>query len=144
MTFVLPITVKCSEEKDGPSRVVTVTPPGSFETVSIGGKKLSVPVPPPPLHPRRVRSAVVVAAGLSTRMFPASAVVKKELFPIVDHDGMCKPVILAILEGLTESGIDRFVIVVQEKDIAVFDEFFSMRAVLMHKHRQENGEKDEN
>lgn len=89
----------------------------------------------PMMHPRRVRSAVIVAAGLSTRMFPASAVVKKELFPIVDHDGVCKPVILAIMEGLVESGIERFVVVVQEKDIAVFDNFFSMKAVEKHKHR---------
>lgn len=87
------------------------------------------------LHPRRVRSAVIVAAGLSTRMFPASAVVKKELFPIVDHDGVCKPVILAIMEGLVESGIERFVVVVQEKDIPVFDDFFSMKAVENHHHR---------
>ncbi|CAM9274498.1 unnamed protein product [Scytosiphon promiscuus] len=105
----------------------------------------SPPTPPQPpspnstprrtLHPRRVKSAVIVAAGLSTRMFPASAVVKKELFPIVDHDGVCKPVILAIMEGLAESGIERFVVVVQEKDIAVFDDFFSMKAVEKHKHR---------
>lgn len=88
------------------------------------------------LHPRRVRSAVIVAAGLSTRMFPASAVVKKELFPIVDHDGVCKPVILAIMEGLVESGIDRFVVVVQRRDIKVFDGFFSMEAVQGHKGRR--------
>ena len=87
------------------------------------------------LHTRRVKSAVIVAAGLSTRMFPASAVVKKELFPIVDHDGVCKPVILAIMEGLVESGIERIVVVVQEKDIPVFDAFFSMKAVEKHKHR---------
>lgn len=78
---------------------------------------------------------MIVAAGLSTRMFPASAVVKKELFPVVDHDGVCKPVILAIMEGLVESGIERFVVVVQEKDIPVFDGFFSLEAVKAHKHR---------
>jgi len=79
---------------------------------------------------------VIVAAGLSTRMFPASAVVKKELFPIVDHDGVCKPVILAIMEGLVEAGVERIVVVVQEKDIAVFDAFFSMKAVEKHRHRR--------
>lgn len=107
------------------------------EALSGDQNGLARPSPPRPLHLRRVRSAVVVAAGLSTRMFPASAVVKKELFPIVDHDGVCKPVILAILEGLAESGIDRFVIVVQEKDVAVFDDFFAMKHVEAHKHRRE-------
>lgn len=103
-----------------------------------GGPRSSPPQAAAPrlLHPRRVRSAVIVAAGLSTRMFPASAVVKKELFPIVDHDGVCKPVILAIMEGLVESGIERFVVVVQRKDIPVFDAFFSMEAVQGHKGRR--------
>lgn len=119
----------------------------SPEELSCGRDPLSTSPPAPPhppgvitprrmLHPRRVKSAVIVAAGLSTRMFPASAVVKKELFPIVDHDGVCKPVILAIMEGLAESGIERFVVVVQEKDIPVFDDFFSMKAVEKHKHRR--------
>ncbi|CAM9232286.1 unnamed protein product, partial [Ectocarpus fasciculatus] len=134
MTGVLPVTVirptspsgDGSEAADGVSN--PTTPPPLLQTSSL--------VPPRMLHPRRVKSAVIVAAGLSTRMFPAAAVVKKELFPIVDHDGVCKPVILAIMEGLVESGIERFVVVVQEKDIAVFDDFFSMKAVEKHKHRR--------
>lgn len=117
--------------------VMRAPPPSGGEELA-GGSQLS-PAPPRPtraLHPRRVKSAVIVAAGLSTRMFPASAVVKKELFPIVDHDGVCKPVILAIVEGLVEAGVERIVVVVQEKDIAVFDAFFSMKAVEKHKHRR--------
>lgn len=136
MTGVLPVTVirptspsgDGSETTTGVSHPTTPLPPPPLRASSL--------VPPRMLHPRRVKSAVIVAAGLSTRMFPASAVVKKELFPIVDHDGVCKPVILAIMEGLVESGIERFVVVVQDKDIAVFDGFFSMKAVEKHKHRQ--------
>ncbi|CAN0050212.1 unnamed protein product [Ectocarpus sp. 6 AP-2014] len=137
MTGVLPVTV---------IRPTSPSGDGSETATGVGLPTTTPPPPPPPLqtsslapprmlHPRRVKSAVIVAAGLSTRMFPASAVVKKELFPIVDHDGVCKPVILAIMEGLVESGIERFVVVVQEKDIAVFDDFFSMKAVEKHKHR---------
>lgn len=138
MTCVLPVTVirhddnhddiSNSAEEQSSSGPLPGRPRVSLEN---GG----VSPPPRMLHSRRVRSAVIVAAGLSTRMFPASAVVKKELFPIVDCDGVCKPVILAVLEGLLESGIDRFVVVVQEGDIKVFDEFFSMNAVKKHKHR---------
>ncbi|CAN0498331.1 unnamed protein product, partial [Ectocarpus sp. 12 AP-2014] len=135
MTGVLPVTVirptspsgDGSETATGVGHPTTTPPPPPLQTSSL--------VPPRMLHPRRVKSAVIVAAGLSTRMFPASAVVKKELFPIVDQDGVCKPVILAIMEGLVESGIERFVVVVQVKDIAVFDDFFSMKAVQKHKHR---------
>ncbi|CAN0050821.1 unnamed protein product, partial [Hapterophycus canaliculatus] len=132
MTCVLPVTVIRStppsqnDDGEGSPPAAASTPPSCTDDL----------VPERMLHPRRVKSAVIVAAGLSTRMFPASAVVKKELFPIVDHDGVCKPVILAIMEGLAESGIERFVVVVQQKDIAVFDDFFSMKAVERHRHRR--------
>lgn len=137
MTCVLPVTVIRYDDNDDVSN--------SAEDQSSSGPLPGRPevslenggVSPRPrmLHSRWVRSAVIVAAGLSTRMFPASAVVKKELFPIVDSDGVCKPVILAVLEGLAESGIERFVVVVQERDIEVFDDFFSMKAIKRHKHR---------
>lgn len=130
MTCVLAVTVIKPAADD---RAIS-SPSEMMSLGSTAGK--GRPSPPRPLHPRRVRAAVVVAAGLSTRMFPASVMVKKELFPIVDYDGVCKPVILAILEELAESGIDRFVIVVQEKDVATFDGFFSMEAVQPYKHRQ--------
>lgn len=126
MSGVLPVTVMRS-------------PAASGDEPADGSAQHSQAPPQRPtrmLHPRRVKSAVIVAAGLSTRMFPASAVVKKELFPIVDHDGVCKPVILAIMEGLVEAGVERIVVVVQEKDIPVFDAFFSMKAVEKHKHRR--------
>lgn len=138
MTCVLPVTVIRHDDND--DDIYNSAEDQSSSGPLPGRQRVSLEnggVSPPPrmLHSRRVRSAVIVAAGLSTRMFPASAVVKKELFPIVDCDGVCKPVILAVLEGLAESGIERFVVVVQEGDIKVFDEFFSMNAVKKHKHR---------
>lgn len=152
MSGVLPVTVIRSSDSDSDNNngadlaasaasapaaaaAATTPVPGDGGELANGRELLPTPQPRRMLHTRRVKSAVIVAAGLSTRMFPASAVVKKELFPIVDHDGVCKPVILAIMEGLVESGIERIVVVVQEKDIAVFDAFFSMKAVEKHKHR---------
>ena len=49
---------------------------------------------------RRVRKAVIPAAGLGTRFLPASKAVPKEMLPIVD-----KPVIQYIIEGAVASGI---------------------------------------
>lgn len=144
MTSVLAVTVQRPASPESTATGSTEAPTsaaGASTTVTRNAENgapsssLTLSAPPRPLHPRRVRSAVIVAAGLSTRMFPASAVVKKELFPIVDHDGVCKPVVLAILEGLAEAGVDRFVIVVQQKDVEVFDGFFSLKAVQAHRHR---------
>lgn len=71
-----------------------------------------------------VRKAVIPAAGFGTRLFPATKVVKKELFPIIDRDGRTKPVILAIVEEARRGGIEEIGIVVQPSDRAIFEAFF--------------------
>lgn len=73
---------------------------------------------------RRVRRAVIPAAGFGTRLFPATKAVKKELFPIIDRDGRAKPVILAIVEEAINAGIQKVAILVQKEDKAVFEEIF--------------------
>ena len=73
---------------------------------------------------RRVRKAVIPAAGFGTRLFPASKAIKKELFPIIDKDGRIKPVILSIVEEALSAGIEEVCIVVQRGDMDIFEEFF--------------------
>lgn len=73
---------------------------------------------------RRVRKAVVPAAGFGTRLFPATKAIKKELFPIIDRDGRIKPVMLAIVEEALSAGIEDVCVVVQDEDRELFEEFF--------------------
>ena len=73
---------------------------------------------------RRVRKAVIPAAGFGTRLFPASKAIKKELFPIIDQHGRAKPVILAIIEEAINAGIEEVCLVVQSRDRELFEEFF--------------------
>ena len=73
---------------------------------------------------RRVRKAVIPAAGFGTRLFPASKAIKKELFPIIDRDGRPKPVIMAIVEEAINAGIEEVCLVVQSRDRELFEEFF--------------------
>jgi len=73
----------------------------------------------------KVRRAVIPAAGFGTRLFPASKATKKELFPIVDRDGIAKPAILLIVEEALEAGIEEVVVVVQEQDLDDFRSFFT-------------------
>ena len=75
---------------------------------------------------RRVRKAVIPAAGFGTRLFPATKAVKKELFPVVGRDGVCRPALLAIVEEAAASGIEEMALVIQESDRAMFEEFFMM------------------
>lgn len=72
----------------------------------------------------RVRKAVIPAAGFGTRLFPASKATKKELFPIIDRDGVAKPAILLIVEEALQAGIEEVIIIVQEHDLKDFESFF--------------------
>ncbi len=73
---------------------------------------------------RRVRKAVIPAAGFGTRLFPASKAIKKELFPIIDSEGKIKPVIMVIVEEAVKSGIEEVCLIVQKADIPLFEDFF--------------------
>jgi len=75
----------------------------------------------------KVRKAVIPAAGFGTRLFPATKATKKELFPIIDRDGIAKPVILLIVEEALEAGVDEVIIIVQEDDLEAFHSFFNIQ-----------------
>ena len=45
----------------------------------------------------KVTKAVITAAGMGTRHFPATRTLQKELMPLVDRDGTTKPTIQIVL-----------------------------------------------
>lgn len=72
-----------------------------------------------------VRKAVIPVAGFGTRLYPTTRFLKKDFFPIVDRDGMVKPVILILLEELLNSGIEEVCIVIgNEEERRQYSEFF--------------------
>jgi UTP-glucose-1-phosphate uridylyltransferase len=73
----------------------------------------------------KVRKALIPAAGFGTRLFPASKATKKELFPIIDRDGIAKPAILLIVEEALQAGIEEIYIIVQLEDLDDFRQFFT-------------------
>ena len=68
----------------------------------------------------RVSKAVITAAGLGTRHYPASATIQKEMFPLVDRDGTTKPTIQIIVEEAVDSGVDQVCIVASEENVDQF------------------------
>ena len=66
----------------------------------------------------KVRKAVIPAAGLGTRMLPATKTVPKEMLPMVD-----KLVIQYIIEDAVASGIEDILIVTNRAKSAT-DEYF--------------------
>ena len=81
---------------------------------------------------RHVRKAVIPAAGFGTRLFPASKAMKKELFPIIDRTGRAKPAIMAIVEEAVNAGIEEVCLIVQSRDIDIFESFFKMPPRIEH------------
>jgi len=72
----------------------------------------------------RVRKAVITAAGRGSRQYPASSAVQKEMFPLVDRDGLTKPVIQIIGEEAIESGIEQICIITQPGEEPEYREYF--------------------
>jgi UTP--glucose-1-phosphate uridylyltransferase len=81
----------------------------NFKTGDVSGNMLPM---------TNVRKAVVPAAGLGTRHFPASHAVKKELFPVVAPDGIARALIHYHLLELTAAGMEEICIIVQPGDDA--------------------------
>jgi UTP--glucose-1-phosphate uridylyltransferase len=76
-----------------------------------------------------ITRAVITAAGRGTRLRPATLAVQKELFPLVDRDGVVKPVIQIIVEEAVAAGIREVCVVVSPEDEAAFAEFLGASAL---------------
>ena len=72
----------------------------------------------------KVRKAVITAAGRGTRQYPASTAVQKEMFPLVDRDGLTKPIIQIIAEEALDSGIEEICIITQPGEESLYREYF--------------------
>ncbi len=73
---------------------------------------------------QKVRKAVIPVAGFGTRLYPATKAIKKDFLPILDKDGMFKPVIMILLEQLIASGIEEICLVIGEDEKPIYDSFF--------------------
>ena len=73
----------------------------------------------------KVRKAVVTAAGRGTRMYPATTTIQKEMLPLMDVDGICKPVIQIIIEEALESGIEEVCLIVNPHNRTQIEQHFA-------------------
>lgn len=82
---------------------------------------------------KKVRKAIIPAAGLGTRFLPATKAMPKEMLPIVD-----KPTIQYIIEEAVESGIEDIIIVTGKGKRAIedhFDKHFELELNLIEKEK---------
>ena len=84
---------------------------------------------------KRIRKAVIPAAGLGTRVLPATKAQPKEMLVIVD-----KPALQYLVEELVEAGIEEILIVTGRNKVSIenhFDYSYELEKTL-----EENGKKD--
>ncbi len=86
--------------------------------------------------PKRVRKAVLPAAGLGTRFLPATKAQPKEMLPVVD-----KPLIQYVVEECVASGIENIIIVTGRGKNAIEDHFDS--APELERFLEERGKKEQ-
>jgi UTP--glucose-1-phosphate uridylyltransferase len=82
---------------------------------------------------KKVRKAIIPAAGLGTRFLPATKAMPKEMLPIVD-----KPTIQYIVEEAIESGIEDIIIVTGKGKRSIedhFDHAFELEQTLKEKEK---------
>lgn len=85
------------------------------------------------MHNKKVRKAVIAAAGFGTRFLPQTKAMPKEMLPLVD-----KPIIQYIVEELVEAGIEDIVIVTGYHKRSIEDHFDHMSADLRMNLKQGN------
>jgi UTP--glucose-1-phosphate uridylyltransferase len=72
----------------------------------------------------QITKAVITAAGRGARQYPASDTVQKAMLPLVDRDGLTKPVLQIIAEEAIESGIEEICVVIAPGDEEVYRRHF--------------------
>ena len=82
---------------------------------------------------KKIRKAVIAAAGFGTRFLPQTKAMPKEMLPLVD-----KPIIQYIVEELVDAGIEDIVIVTGYHKRSIEDHFDNMSTDLRQNLKQGN------
>ena len=74
----------------------------------------------------KIKKAIIPLAGLATRMYPLSKVVKKAFLPVIDIDGRIKPLLLTLVEELDNIGIQEINLIIGKDDKELYERLFAV------------------
>ncbi|MBX2840864.1 MAG: NTP transferase domain-containing protein [Flammeovirgaceae bacterium] len=81
----------------------------------------------------KVKKAVITAAGRGERLYPVADTVQKAMLPVVDIDGLHKPVLQIIAEEAINAGVDEICVVCAPGDEKRYlENFNSLRENLLN------------
>lgn len=72
----------------------------------------------------KLTKAIIPAAGRGTRQYPASSAIRKELFPLVDRDGVSRATIQFVVMEALSSGVEQVCIVTAPGEEQAFRDYF--------------------
>ncbi len=72
----------------------------------------------------KIRKAIIPVAGFGTRMFPETHFVRKAFLPVIDENGMVKPVIMYMLEECVNAGIEDIYLIIGEDEEEEYKKYF--------------------
>lgn len=72
----------------------------------------------------QVHKAIITAAGRGSREYPSLTAAQQAMLPMIDRDGLVKPVIQIIAEEALDSGIEEICVVAAPGDEAVYRAHF--------------------
>jgi UTP--glucose-1-phosphate uridylyltransferase len=83
-----------------------------------------------------IKKAVITAAARGERLYPVADTVQKAMLPMVDVDGINKPVIQIIAEEALASGVEELCIICAPGDEGRYlEQFGSLRQILLHEYK---------
>ncbi|MFH1573121.1 MAG: sugar phosphate nucleotidyltransferase, partial [Acidobacteriota bacterium] len=91
---------------------------------------------------KKIRKALITAAGHGTRLFPMTKIIRKEFMPVFDETGNLKPLILANVEEALAAGVEEIALVIQEEERPLFERLFHLpvRPEILNRLSPENQE----
>ncbi|MFM1802871.1 MAG: hypothetical protein RJA81_2223 [Planctomycetota bacterium] len=81
----------------------------------------------------KITRAVITAAGRGARQYPAADTVQKSMIPLVDRDGVTKPVLQIIAEEAMDSGVEEICVVSAPGDEAIYRRQFQSYVEMLRK-----------
>ncbi|MBR4767921.1 MAG: hypothetical protein IK088_02990, partial [Lachnospiraceae bacterium] len=79
-----------------------------------------------------IRRAIIPVAGFGTRLYPATRGIKKEFCPVVDKDGLVKPVLLVLIEELVNAGIEEICLILNPGEKDLYEDYFRKPLSMEH------------
>lgn len=73
---------------------------------------------------KKVRKAVITAAGHGTRLFPLTKIIRKEFMPVIDSAGRLSPLIVDHVLSALAAGIDEVALIIQKEEEGAFRRLF--------------------